>query len=243
MNVAKTENSDKELKKQRDWFGYVLTGLVGILVTVVATWYQLYATEKQATAAEIERARAVRQSVIAIVEEQALNGIKLEAERITRLLDQRRRDNYVSFPISTGDVVEQAEFNIASSTHLGIVRKEQIKPVFDVFYADMASRSFQAFPPGTTNASLLNELAKQIQDGKTAPALANLRRLQELNFETVSQLTKKAKPTVIEAFEAIITQPHNLILLAFMYLLLVWSFVTFRRRRRVSLRSVERQVF
>lgn len=101
MSVSAIENTVATPKKQRDWFGYILTGIIGIVVTVVATWYQLYATDKQATAAEIERSRAVRQSVIAIVEEQALNGIKLEAERITRLIDQRRRDNNVSLPVST----------------------------------------------------------------------------------------------------------------------------------------------
>ncbi|MBC7377734.1 MAG: hypothetical protein H7346_09945, partial [Burkholderiaceae bacterium] len=113
--------------KTRDWFGYILTAVVGILVTVVATWYQLYVSERQASAAELERARAVRQSVISIVEELGLNGKRLEVERIARLIDQRRREQNVSIPISTADVAQQAEFNITSSSYLSIDRKEQIK--------------------------------------------------------------------------------------------------------------------
>lgn len=242
MSVPAIENNAATPKKQRDWFGYILTGVIGIVVTVVATWYQLYASDKQATAAEIERSRAVRQSVIAIVEEQALNGIKLEAERITRLIDQRRRDNNVSLPVSTSDVVEQAEFNITSSTYLGIDRKEQIKPVFNLFYGDLASRSFQPFSSITPNAPLLNELAKQIQEGKTAPALANLRRLQELNLENFSQLSKKAKPTFFEAFAEFISRPLNILIFVTAYAVVLRLVFLFRRRQETSLvRAFRRQ--
>jgi len=236
MSVPAIDTSNASTPKTpRDWFGYILTGIVGILVAVAATWYQLYATERQATAAEVERARAVRQSVISIVEEQSLNGIKLEAERINRLIDQRRREQSVSLQVSTADVVEQAEFNITSSTYIGVDRKEQIKPIFDAFYADLASRSFQSFPPGTPNVALLNELAKQIQEGKTAPALANLRRLQELNLETVSELTKRSKPTFFEAFAEFIRQPTNIAMFVAAYALLLRVAFILRRRRRFGL--------
>jgi hypothetical protein len=206
-------------------------------MTVSATWYQLRETEGQANAAEAERARAVRQSIISIVEEQSLNGIKLEAGRINRLIDQRRREHNVSLQVSPADVVEQAEFNITSSTYLGVARKEQIKPIFDAFYADFASRSVQTFPPDTPNVALLNELAKQIQEGKTAPALANLRRLQELNSETVSQLTKKLKPTFVDAFAEFISQPKHIAIFALVYGLLICLVTIVRRRRRIGFNS------
>ena len=127
LNAAQSRKTDrkslpstevKELKPARDWFGYILSAIIGLVVTVAATWYQLNVSDKQAAAAEVEKARAVRQHVIAIVEEQALSGKKLEAERITRLIDQRRREQNVSLPVLTADVVEQAELNIASSTYL-----------------------------------------------------------------------------------------------------------------------------
>lgn len=153
-------------KSKRDWFGYVLTAVIGIVATFLATWYQIAVTEREATAAEIERGRAVRQSVIGIIEEQALNGIKLDADRIGRLIDQRRRDQRVLLQIPTVDVVEQAEFNIASSPYLPVSRKEEIKPIFESLYADVASRSFLSFPDTEPNSELLNELAKQIQEAR-----------------------------------------------------------------------------
>ena len=166
------------------------------------------------------------------MEEQALNNIKLEAERISRLIEQRRRENNVSMSVSTADVVEQAEFNITSSTYLGIARKEQIKPTFDIFYSDLASRSFQAFPSTTPNVQLLNELAKQIQDGKTAPALANLRRVQELNAEALSQLTRKARPSFPKAIFEFKSRPLNILISLAVYIVLLMSAIGFRRRRR-----------
>ncbi len=93
------------------------------------------------------------------------------------------------------------------------------------------------FPPDTPNVALLNELAKQIQEGKTAPALANLRRLQELNSETVSQLTKKLKPTFVDAFAEFISQPKHTAIFALVYGLLMCLVTIVRRRRRIGFNS------
>ena len=222
----------KEPKPPRDWFGYTFSAVIGLVVTVAGTWYQLNVSDKQAAAAEIEKARAVRQHVIAIVEEQALSGKKLEAERITRLIDQRRREQNVSLPVLIADVVEQAELNIASSTYLDVERKEQIKPTFNAFYSDRAARSFKVFPPGTTNVELLNELAKQIQDGKTTEALASIRRLQELHSDAISQLAKKSSPTVLDAFVELFKKPLYLALLMLVYAVAMLLLIALKRRRR-----------
>ena len=230
MNLPTTEV--KDVKPARDWFGYILTAVMGILVTVAATWYQLYSSERQATAAELERSRAVRQSVIAIIEEQSLNGKKLEAERINRLIDQRRREQNVSIALSTADVVQQAEFNIASSTYLSVERKEQIKPIFDAFYADLASRSFTVFGPATQNAELLNALAKQIQEGKTTDALAGLRRLQDLHSEDLATVAQKAKPSIVDAFIQFFGKPLNISLFVLGYFALLRFAYAIRLKRR-----------
>jgi hypothetical protein len=230
MSVPTTQG--KDAKPTRDWFGYILTAVIGVLITVGATWYQIYVSERQATAAELERSRAVRQSVISIVEEQALNGKKLEAERIARLIDQRRREQNVSIPVSTADAVQQAEFNISSSTYLSIERKEQIKPVFDSFYADLVSRSFTVFAPSTPNAELLNGLAKQIQEGRTTDALASVRRLQELHSEDLAKVAQKAKPSFLEAFIAFFKKPLNAVLFLLGYAALLRFAYVVRQRRK-----------
>lgn len=230
--MEKLTNEGKEPKPVRDWFGYILTAIIGLLVTVAATWYQLNASERQATAAEFERSRTVRQNVISIVEEQALSGKRLEAERITRLLDQRRREQNVSLAISTADVVQQAEFNISGSSYLSVDRKEQMKPIFDAFYIELASRSFTVFSSEIPNAELLNGLAKQIQDGKTTDALASVKRLQELYAEDLAKAAEKVRPSFFDAFRLFVAKPLNVALFLGGYLVLLRLVYVTRMRRR-----------
>lgn len=194
-------------KKSRDWFGYIFTTVIGIAATIVVAWYQLYAAQNDAAAAELERARAVKQSAVAIVEEQALNGKKLEVERLTRLIDQRRRDERVSLPISATEVVEQAEFNITSSHHLSIEKKDEIKPTFDSFYADVNARSFQPFATKTNNSELLNQLAKKIQEGRTAEALPLLKRIDESYAKELAEAKRRPSIGLFDALSEIFSSP------------------------------------
>ena len=232
-----TKDADPPMptKQSRDWFGYTFTTVIGIVATVIVAWYQLYAAQNEAAAAELERARAVKQSAVAIVEEQALNGKKLEVERLTRLVDQRRRDERVSIPISASEVVEQAEFNIASSHHLSIEKKDDIKPIFDAFYTEINARSFQPFTGKTTNAELLNQLAKKIQDGKTIEALPLLKRLDESYAKELSEAKRRTSLNFFDAFTELFSSPtKTAFFLVFFgaYLFTSTKFLNFYMRRR-----------
>lgn len=209
--IAKPEESTSEPKKsRRDWFGYIFTTVIGIAATIAVAWYQLYATQTEAAAAELERARAVKQTAVSIVEEQVLNSKKLEIDRLSRLIDQRRRDEKISIPISAKEVVEQAEFNIASSHHLSVERKEEIKPMFDSFYSDLNMKSFQLFQDGSENSAILNRLAKQIQDGKPAEALSSLKQLEEKHLKDIQDAKQKSKIGFVDVLYEIINSPTKL---------------------------------
>ena len=130
--------------------------------------------------------------------------------------------------------------NIASSTYLDVERKEQIKPIFNAFYSDLAARSFKVFDPGTPNMELLNQLAKQIQEGKTAEALASVRRLQELHSEELAQLVKKTRPSVLDAFITFFTKPLNLVLFILVYAAALMAVIKIKRRRRQPWRDSQR---
>jgi len=217
---------------RRDWFGYIVGGIIGLVITIGATWYQMAASQREASAAEYERARAVRQSVIAIFEEQALNGKRLEPDRLSRLIDQRRRDQSLTLAVPFADVVEQAEFNILSSPYLPIDRKEQIKPIFEAFFADLAARSYQAVPDSVPNATQWNELAKQIQEAKPAAALATMRRLQEIEAESQRDLQKYKGPTFAQSMIEFFRNPINFLAFSGTYAALFASAFWVRRRRR-----------
>lgn len=229
-------------KNHRDWFGYLFTTVIGIGATVFVAWYQLYATQKEVAAAELERARSVKQSAVAIVEEQVLNGKRLEPTRLARLIDQRRRDENISLPISVSEVVEQAEFNIASSHHLSVDKKEDIKPMFDGFYSDLSARTFSTFQSGTADADLLNDLAKKIQDGKSPEALAALKRLEESHLKELSEISKRTNPNILEAFREISSSPTKMFMLLMGYVVLLFVVIRFRRNRALN-RTKRRRAF
>lgn len=230
--VAVSDSKVTELtKKNRDWFGYAFTTIIGILATIVVAWYQLYITQKDSAAAEIERARSVKQTAVAIVEEHVLNNKKLEATRLGRLIDQRRRDENISIPLSVTEIVEQAEFNIASSHHLSVDTKENIKPIFDAFYSEQSSRSFNSFPNTVNNSTLLNELAKKIQEGKSVEALAALKRLEESHTKDISNAIKLDKPSIWDSIISIYSSPIKISIL-----LIIYAAITFYMIRRRSFR-------
>lgn len=229
---------------KKDWFGYIFTTLAGVIATVVVAWYQLYVTQRDAAAAEIERARGVRQVAVAIVEEHALNGKKLEFERLARLIDQRRRDEVVTLPIPVSEVVELAEYSILSSRHLSVERKEEMKPNFDAFYADQRARAFQPSGNQVPTAPLVNEVAKLIQNGKPTDALAALKRLDEVQRGELAEANKKAKPSIIEALLDVFSSPAktgmflSFILVYFWLTSVVYGALKRQRIRRGFLRPL-----
>lgn len=201
------DNGQPKPSPKKDWFGYIFTTVAGVVATVVVAWYQLYITQRDAAAAEIERARAVRQVAVAIVEEHVLNGKKIEIERLARLIDQRRRDESISLPIPVSEIVELAEFSISSSRHLSVDRKEEMKPLFDAFYAEQRARLFQPSDGQGPSTPLLNEVAKKIQEGKFPEALAALKRLDEVHRKELAEAAKKAKPSVFDAVADVFSSP------------------------------------
>lgn len=234
MQVAETKTRPPAKK---DWFGYLFTTAAGVIVTVAVAWYQLYVTQRDAAAAELERARAVRQVAVAIVEEHVLNGKKLEIERLARLIDQRRRDESVTLPIPVAEVVELAEFSISSSRHLSVDRKEEMKPRFDAFYSEQRARSFQPSDGQVPSTPLLNEVAKRIQEGKAPEALAALKRLDEVQRTELAEAAKRARPGVFEAVFDIFSSPtKTAILIVVLVVYVFFVSALFRRLRNVRAR-------
>lgn len=229
-------------KPKRDWFGYIFTTVIGVGFTFLIAWYQLYSSQRDAAAAEIEKARSVRQAAVAIIEEHVLNSKTIEVERLTRLIEQRRRDEAITIPIPVSEVVELAEFAIASSRHLSIDKKEEVKPIFDNFYSEVKSRSFKPFNEDNQSSPLLNEVAKNIQDGRASEALAGLHRLDEVHKQELSEAQNRAIPSFTDAFFGIFDSPlKSLGFLVFIIIyfliarILARKFQYYREYRRNSL--------
>ena len=163
----------------RNWVSLVVTTLLGIGATVAVGWYQLAEAEKQAVLAEAEREKAVRQELVSIVEEHALNNEAIDLAMLGRLTDQRRREAQVDAIVTVAELVQKAEFNILDSRYLPFDRKQALSSLFAQIYSDLNSRSFAPYPLDTPKADLFNTLARQIQEGNSSEALQSLKGVQE----------------------------------------------------------------
>jgi len=183
-------NKENKILGKRDWFGYILTAIVGLLITLGATWWQTYSAETQASAAEYERLYSVRNSIVSIVEERVLNNLEIDPVVINRLIEQRRREQKVSISLNISDVVDQAEFNIASSKYLPLEKKEEIKNTFKKFHFELSNQNFEDFKEDVFQYDLLNNIASNIKSGNSIEALNGLKRLS-LNYnQQIEEINK-----------------------------------------------------
>lgn len=204
---------------QRNWVGLLVTTLLGIAATVAVGWYQLSKAEQQTILAEEERARAVRSELVSIVEEHVLNNQAIDLPRLSRLTDQRRREERVTTVISVPELLEKAEFNILGSRYLSFDRKQALKAVFDSAYSDLTTRAFSPYAADSPNAELFNNLARQIQDGKSTEAIQTLKRLQETYVKDVQDArAARRKPTLSEVLEEAFKNPGAAIALLLVYI-------------------------
>jgi hypothetical protein len=214
-------------RPKRNWVGLLVTTLLGIAATVAVGWYQLSKVEQQTILAEEERARAVRAELVSIVEEHVLNNQAIDLPRLTRLTDQRKREERVTTVISLSELLEKAEFNILGSRYLPFDRKQALKVVFDSAYSDLTTRAFSPYAADSPNAELFNNLAREIQGGKSTEAIQTLKRLQESYAKDVQDArAARRKPTLREALEEVFKNPGVPIAVLFLYITMVaWMMV------------------
>ncbi len=217
-----------EQKARRQWVGLALTTALGVAATVAVGYYQLSRAVREAALAEQERSRNVKSNLVSIVEEHVLNDKPIDLPRLGRLVDQRRREERVGSPITLSEVLEQAEFNILNSRYLTFTRKQAMKPVFDSLYSELGTRAFAPFEPSTPNSDLFNELARKIQQGKTAEALQALKRVQEAHAKDVATIQRERPLS-----DTIAWMLRDPIFLGFMAIYSLFAFLFTYRRSEV----------
>lgn len=231
--MAKPETNNK----RRPWIGLVVATLLGILATIGVGWYQLSKTEAQTALAEQERTLAVRTSLVSILEEHVLNDKPISLPRLARLIDQRRSAQQIVSPISLSDVIEEAEYNILKSAYLPFERKESLKSVFDALYDELGSREFIPYSQEAPNADLVNELAGQIQEGKSAEALSTLTRLQEAHEKLLAKKSAQDSQVGLDDFiRQVFSEPLLPLVVMVVYAALLA--ILFPRYRRTLARLV-----
>lgn len=217
----KVIKKDSNTKPKRDWLTMIVGAVIGLLIAIATTWYQLNAADKEAAEAELERLQSAKNTIIAIVEEQVLHGIGIDQVRINRLIEQRRREQKISLPITINDIVEKAEFNIASSHHLPIQRKEEIKNLFGKFHEEVSNLNYENLPLNGINSIIYNEIAEYIRNGKTKDALEALVKLNKKNQELYDFVEKSSKPTLVDAVFRFFSSWWNITIFLIVYIVLL----------------------
>lgn len=198
-------NSTESGGVKKDWFGYIFSAIVGLIITVVATWYQLRVAENQSITAELERARVVKASVVGVVERMALDGRPIDPNFVVRMIEQRKRDENVSSVIYLNEVIDGAEFNIASSHYLSAERKAEVAKLFSDYHADIVATSLRESDllfEGNPETSF-GHLAELIRQGKSSDALLVMGRLKDV-YVVMSNEVRSLKS--VSAWEVVLRE-------------------------------------
>ncbi len=222
---------DEHKPARRRWLNIVATVFIGLVIPIGIAWYTIYRSESQAVLAEAERARNVRASIVAIVEESVINEKPLETSRIARLIDLRRTEDRVTTPISAAEVVGEAEFNILNTRYLDFKQKDKYKNVFDDLYKDLRSNQFTTFKNDVPHADLLNDLAKSIQEAKAGEALGKLAAVVESYRSDLSRAeSNKPKKLTWDDFMHVFVQTRFIVIFV-LYIIIFGGYYFWRFRR------------
>ena len=156
------------------------------IIIVIYASLLITRSEKQYQQAELERVKNVKNLLVSIVEDHIINSQSIDIPRISRLLELKKREDNVTSPISVLEIVENAEFNIINSKYLDYNQKKKYKEYFDSIYSDINSLQLNIYKD-IPNADLINELSKNIQDGKSSEALKTLNRLVDSYNSQISK--------------------------------------------------------
>lgn len=225
------------------WVIPVGTMIVGVVATVLVTIYQVNLEEKRAQEAEIEKAKAVRASMIDIIEEHVLHEKPLEIPRLRRMLDFKTREANLQRAIPISDVIEKAEFNIVNSQYLDFERKEAFKLVFDQIYNEIATPTLDY---QGRHVNIVDDLVDSIQKGKSSEAISKLRRVLEAFNSEMDALadSQKVDRPLAGALSSLIEKPY--VLLTFplvMIVVWVWFFLILQRRRMYRHRRMIEMIY
>ena len=165
------------------------------------------------------------------MEDHVINGKPIDSSRTTRLIEVRRKEESVKLPISVSEIYERAEFNILNTRYLDFGQKEKYNTVFDQLYKGMAP--VQPTEYSGQNADLLNELARNIRDGKTPDALANLDSVAKAFQSSLSELeARRFEPLTIDEIVRQFSKPAVIATLVVFYVFVIFFFPPYRRLLR-----------
>ena len=78
--------------KSTNWVPTLISIMIGIIVTVGATWYTVESSRKEVEQAESERLSKVKENLVSIIEEHIVNRDSIDLKGFNRLINNRTRE-------------------------------------------------------------------------------------------------------------------------------------------------------
>jgi len=231
-NEKEAETSSKPWKHSR-WVVPVVLALLSIVVTIGVAWFQFSKLEEEMREAELEREKAVRSTVVSIVEEHILNEKELDISRLARLTEHLSREYTLRRSIPISELLEKAEFNILNSRYLDFEKKEKYKTVFNTIYKELPQVSTLRYDG--RHADLVNDLVSSLQAGQSQDTETKLNRVLQAFNSDIEHLAAQRKPetSIPNLLRSIKESPYAILFVVFVYLLFgVYGYFQIQARRR-----------
>lgn len=215
---------------RRNWIPAIVTLLIGALVTIGATYYTIYQSQKQAIEAEQERYKKVKDNIVSIVEEHIVNKKSIDFNRLQRIIDIQQKEENLNTALPISDIFSQAEYNILNSRHLDIQKKEE----YELFLNQVYEKTIPASTYDYTKfryPKLLSSLNIEIANNNIQEANKILLTIID-KYETDLKSTEIQSSKEEESFiNLILDKPTTLIIVTLTYIAISFSILTFYRNR------------
>lgn len=210
-------------KTKNSWVSPVITTIISIVVAIGLTWYQINRSEQEEHKAQVERVKAVKTTMVSIVEDHVINNQSIDIARLSRLVDIKSREANISTPPRLLEVIQLAELNIINSGYLDFKTKDSYKEVFDSIYSNLG-KEYKVDYSDTKNSALIEQLITSIKVGNPEEAVTHLQQLLEAHSGDLKSLEQQAqRKSDLERFFMIINEePLIFLVVAVLYLLVLW---------------------
>lgn len=225
--------SDKETRKT-NWAPTIISIIIGIVVTVGATWYTVISSRQEVVQAETERLNKVKENLVSIIEEHIVNKDSIDLDGFNRLINNRTKEENLYKRPTIYDLLTQAEYNIQSSKHLSFDKKLEYSKIISTLYSNIQTDTLRnnlsnnRFPDETLKIiSYFNETNKN--EGKTL--LINLTEKYEAEIQNLQKSEIKKESIV----DNLLRTPSKLIMILSAYLIFIiafWYYYRLIKRKR-----------
>jgi len=236
VNIQIPNNNNKY-----SWVSPVITTVIGILVAIGLTWYQINRAEQEEQKVDIERIKTVKNTMVSIVEDHVINNQPISISRLSRLVDIKSREANIKITPRLLEIIQIAELNIINSGYLDFQTKNGYKKVFDSIY-DAMRKEYKVDYIDNKNSVLIDQLISSIKVGNSEESISSLQLLVEAYSVEINELELKAnrKSDLDRLSDLISDKPLFVLGISFVYIIfIIMFFPRFRKIMRIFIDNKE----